>query len=237
MAMRKDEIPDNKFTLPLDARDLALYSGKVRDIRHYYDTMPHEVANQRFECRLPYSVYARVRDVLDHQYTGEAGYSPGSQMVQLAGISVPDPIDHYIKERLRADKYVRFMDDSWICHHSREQLVEWREAIRERYAAEGMELHPTKTKIVRLRDGFRYLGFIYRLTPEGKVIMTVDPQNVKAERKRLYRLAQLIKAGEKPVTALREQYKSWKAHAAKGNSKKLLQRMDKYVKSLLEGIT
>lgn len=100
-----------------------------------------------------------------------------------------------------------------------------------------MELHPTKTKIVRLRDGFRFLGFIYRLTPEGKVIMTVDPQNVKAERKRLYRLAQLIKAGEKPVTALREQYKSWKAHAAKGNSKQLLQRMDKYVKSLLEGIT
>lgn len=199
--------------------------------------MPHEVANQRFERKLPYNVYARVRDVLDRQYTGEAGYSPGSQMVQLAGISVPDPIDHYIKERLRADKYVRFMDDSWICHHSREQLVEWREAIRARYATEGMELHPTKTKIVRLRDGFRFLGFIYRLTPEGKVIMTVDPQNVKAERKRLYRLAQLIKAGEKPVTALREQYKSWKAHAAKGNSKQLLQRMDKYVKSLLEGIT
>lgn len=207
------------------------------DIRHYYDTMPHEVANQRFERKLPYNVYARVRDVLDRQYTGEAGYSPGSQMVQLAGISVPDPIDHYIKERLRADKYVRFMDDSWICHHSKAQLEEWREAIRARYAAEGMELHPTKTKIVRLRDGFRFLGFIYRLTPEGKVIMTVDPQNVKAERKRLHRLAQLIKEGEKPVTALREQYKSWKAHAAKGNSKQLLQRMDKYVKSLLEGIT
>ena len=99
------------------------------------------------------------------------------------------------------------------------------------------EWNCTKTKIVRLRDGFRFLGFIYRLTPEGKVIMTVDPQNVKAERKRLYRLAQLIKEGEKPVTALREQYKSWKAHAAKGNSKQLLQRMDKYVKSLLEGIT
>lgn len=168
------------------------------DIRHYYDTMPHEVANRRFERKLPYNVYARVRDVLDRQYTGEAGYSPGSQMVQL---------------------------------------VEWREAIRTRYAADGMELHPTKTKIVRLKDGFRFLGFIYRLTPAGKVVMTVDPQNVKAERKRLFRLAQLIKAGEKPASALYEQYGSWKAHAAKGNSKKLLQRMDQYVKSLLEGIT
>ena len=67
--------------------------------------------------------------------------------------------------------------------------------------------------------------------------MTVDPQNVKAERKRLFRLAQLIKAGEKPVSALYEQYGSWKAHAAKGNSQQLLQRMDQYVKTLLEGIT
>nr|DAT71239.1 MAG TPA: hypothetical protein [Caudoviricetes sp.] len=104
-------------------------------------------------------------------------------MVQLAGISVPDPIDHYIKERLRADKYVRFMDDSWICHHDKTQLEKWREAIRTKYDADGMKLHPTKTKIVRLQDG------------------------------------------------------SWKkSHAAKGNSKKLLQRMNEYVKYLLEGI-
>lgn len=207
------------------------------DIRHYYDTMPHDVANRCFERHLPPSVHNRVREVLDRQYTGEAGYNPGSQMVQLAGISVPDPIDHYIKERLRAKKYVRFMDDSLIIHHDKAQLEEWREAIRARYAADGMELHPTKTKIVRLKDGFRFLGFIYRLTPAGKVVMTVDPQNVKAERKRLFRLAQLIKAGEKPASALYEQYGSWKAHAAKGNSKKLLQRMDQYVKTLLEGIT
>ena len=207
------------------------------DVKHYYDTMSHDVANQRFERRLPYNVYNRVREVLDRQYTGDAGYSPGSQMVQLAGISVPDPIDHYIKERLRAKKYVRFMDDSLTIHHDKAQLEEWREAIRARYAADGMELHPTKTKIVRLKDGFRFLGFIYRLTPAGKVVMTVDPQNVKAERKRLFRLAQLIKAEEKPASALYEQYGSWKAHAAKGNSKKLLQRMDQYVKTLLEGIT
>ena len=61
------------------------------DIRHYYDTMPHDVANRCFERHLPPSVHNRVREVLDRQYTGEAGYNPGSQMVQLAGISVADP--------------------------------------------------------------------------------------------------------------------------------------------------
>ena len=29
MAMRKDEIPDSKFTLPLEARDLALYTRQM----------------------------------------------------------------------------------------------------------------------------------------------------------------------------------------------------------------
>lgn len=29
MAMRKDQIPDNKFTLPLDARELALYTRQI----------------------------------------------------------------------------------------------------------------------------------------------------------------------------------------------------------------
>lgn len=92
------------------------------DVHGYYASIRHEITNQRFERKLPPSHYKRVRDVLDHQYSGETGYNPGSQMVQLAGISVPDPIDHYIKERLRADKYLRFMDDSIIVHHSKEQL-------------------------------------------------------------------------------------------------------------------
>lgn len=33
MAMRKDQIPDNKFTLPLDARELALYTRQITKTR------------------------------------------------------------------------------------------------------------------------------------------------------------------------------------------------------------
>lgn len=37
MAMRKDEIPDNKFTLPLDARDLALYTRQITKNAKIFD--------------------------------------------------------------------------------------------------------------------------------------------------------------------------------------------------------
>lgn len=37
MAMRKDQIPDNKFTLPLDARELALYTRQITKNAKVFD--------------------------------------------------------------------------------------------------------------------------------------------------------------------------------------------------------
>lgn len=80
------------------------------------------------------------------------------------------------------------------------------------------------------------IGFDALYNSEGKCAKGVC-RKASVGRFHLFRLAQLIKAGEKPASALYEQYGSWKAHAAKGNSQQLLQRMDQYVKTLLEGIT
>ena len=49
---------------------------------------------------------------------------------------------------------------------------------------------------------------------------------------KLYRMAQLVKSGAMTREKFNECYTSWKAHAKLGNSYKLLQRMDGYVKSL-----
>lgn len=48
MAMRKDEIPDNRFTLPLDARDLALYTRQITKNAKVFDPaidlhLPHQL--------------------------------------------------------------------------------------------------------------------------------------------------------------------------------------------------
>ena len=96
-----------------------------------------------------------------------------------------------------------------------------------------MELHPKKTRIYPLKDGIRVLGFTFRLTKTGKVLRIIDPDNVKHERKKLYRMAQLVKQGRLTEGKLRECYNAWKAHAKLGNTYLLIQRMDKYVESLL----
>lgn len=194
--------------------------------------MSHEVAEELFRSELPHGVAERALVVLREQYDGEKGYNPGSQMIQILGISMLDKMDHYIKERLRIKYYLRYMDDFVLIHESREYLEECRKKI-ERYLGDiGFELHPTKTRIYEISEGIKMLGFTHKLTESGKVIRLINAQNVKAERRKLKKMVRLAKAGKIPKEKVDECYKAWKAHAEIGNTFKLIKRMDKYYKEL-----
>lgn len=202
------------------------------DIHGYYRNMRHDVAEARFRANLPPEIYQRTESVLRDQYEGDVGYYAGSQMIQIAGISVLSPLDHMIKEKLRIKWYERYMDDFHAIHPDREYLEDCRAVTESALAEIGFEFHPKKTRIYPLSEGIIFLGFKFRLTDTGKVVKTVSPQNVKARRKKMFRLVALAKRGELPRSKVEECYKSWKAHAGEGNSERLIQRMDEYVKQL-----
>ena len=204
------------------------------DIHGYYRNMRHRDAKDCFARHLDEKTVTASMGWLQRQYPYDVGYEPGSQMVQILGISLLDPLDHSVKERLKAKVYERYMDDFYIISNSKEFLetcrIEISKELNERY---GMELHPNKTRIYPLKNGIRVLGFTFRLTKTGKVLRIINPENVKHERKKMYRMAQLVKQGKITEGKMRECYTAWKAHANLGNSYKLLQRMDDYVESLL----
>ena len=60
----------------------------------------------------------------------------------------------------------------------------------------------------------------------------IDPKNVKAQRKKLRRLVAKSRKGLIPKKSVDESYRSWRDHASKGNSYKLISRMDKYYADL-----
>jgi len=86
------------------------------DVRHYYDNMRHSHTEDIFEDSVDSWTAERAKEVLEHQYQGELGYNPGSQMVQIAGISYLDEVDHYMKEVVRVKNYIRYMDDILVIH-------------------------------------------------------------------------------------------------------------------------
>lgn len=202
------------------------------DIHGYYPNMQHSEVNRMFRRKIDGQLYTRTINVLDGQYAGEIGYNPGSQMVQIVGISFLDGTDHYMSENSGANEYGRYMDDSLLCSDSLEVLESCEDALRQRLDEIGLEFNPKKTKIHNAKDGFVFLGFRHRVTDTGKVIMLISPENVKRERGKLRRLVRKAKKGEITKAKVDESYASWKNHASKGNSFKLLCRMDEYYKNL-----
>lgn len=202
------------------------------DIKGYYPNMRHSAVKEKFKRYLDSDVYDMVCNVLDTQYVGDVGYNPGSQMVQIAGISLLDDLDHYCKERLHIKHYLRYMDDILILHHDYDELKNSLSMIEIKLQEIGFELNKEKTHITPLSKGFAYLGFIYRITSTGKILMTLNSANIKHERKKLQRLVSLAKQGKITKAKVDECYKSWCANASKGNTYKLIQRMNKYYDDL-----
>lgn len=202
------------------------------DVKGYYPNMRHDVVYEQFKRYLSEDIFDMVYDVLSHQYAGDVGYNPGSQMVQIAGISVLNDLDHKIKERYYAKSYIRYMDDILIIERDKYKLEEMLKKISADLRELGFEPHPKKTVIKPLSEGFMFLGFKYQFTDTGKILMFVDPQNVKHEKLKLRRMVAKCKRGEMSRDKVDVCYECWKAHVREGTSYKLLQKMDKYYKDL-----
>ena len=202
------------------------------DIHGYYPTMDHEVTELTFQKKLSPEIFARVKQVLRQQYDGEAGYYAGSQLIQIAGISVLDSMDHFIKEKLRAKMYIRYMDDFLIISNDKEYLESCMHEVKGHLASMRFSMNEKKTRIYPLSDGIDFLGFTFSLTKTGKVLMQIKSENVKRQRRKLRRLVNRSKSGLIPREKVDESYAAWRNHASKGNSWKLLQRMDRYYKEL-----
>lgn len=201
------------------------------DIRKYYDSMRHDVVKACFREKLPDNVYQRAAGILDG-FPGDTGFNPGSQIIQIAGISVLDKIDHFIKERLRVRHYMRYMDDMVLIGNNHKEMEGWLRTIKDKLAKIGFETHPEKTKITPLRIGFMWLGYRYRLTGTGKVVMTADPNRLKATRRKYYRLVQKAKRGEISREKVDDSYRCWRECASKGDGYAMLRNMDRHYREL-----
>ena len=204
------------------------------DIHGYYPNMSHAVTEGLFRKKLPDKVADMVITILQNQYDGDYGYNPGSQLIQIAGISVLDGFDHYMKEQLHAKLYLRYMDDFLVISDDLEYLSDCQKKAIAYLNSLGFEVNEKKTIICPLSEGIEFLGFRFRLTQTGKVLMFIKPSNVKRERRKLRRLVAKSKRGGIPRDKVDESYATWRNHASKGNSYQLLKKMDAYYNNLWE---
>ena len=170
---------------------------------------------------------------------------PGDQTIQNVGIAALDDLDHFIKERLRIKYYIRYMDDFVLMHPNEEYLNYCLREIKRILAKQSMTINPIKTEIQPIANPIIFLGFKYRLTESGKVIIHADPRKIKHERKKLKRMAAHVMTG-KPIMKKKKaislskhdvdaHFRAYKATIRFGNSRKLIYNLNRYYNSLWKG--
>lgn len=87
-------------------------------------------------------------------------------------------------------------------------------------SSRGLKLSPKKTQLFKVTQGIKFLGFRFRLTKTGKVVMTLLPEKLSHERRKLRKLVERAKQGYMTKEEVDRCYESWKAHVGNESSKK-----------------
>lgn len=138
----------------------------------------------------------------------------------MNSVIISHDFDHFIKEQLHIKNYVRYNDDFIIIHEDKAYLQECLIKIDAWISSRGLKLSPKKTQLFKVTQGIKFLGFRFRLTKTGKVVMTLLPEKLSHERRKLRKLVERAKQGYMTKEEVDRCYESWKAHVGNESSKK-----------------
>lgn len=157
----------------LERVESLLQAGYVHvvdaDLKSYFDTIPHDRLMDRVREKVSDRRVLRLLEMFLQQgvleelreWTPEAGTPQGAVISPLLANLYLSPLDHLLAEAGFA--LVRYADDFVILCRTREDAEAALERVREWTQANGLTLHPTKTKVVDARnDAFDFLGYRFR---------------------------------------------------------------------------
>jgi RNA-directed DNA polymerase len=139
------------------------------DLKSYFDTIPKDrlmarvsdkVSDSRILGLVEMFLEQGVMDGL-REWTPEAGTPQGAVLSPLLANIYLNPLDHRLEDAGLA--FVRYADDFVVLCRTREDADRALALVQEWVTANGLTLHPTKTKIVDVRtEGFDFLGYKFR---------------------------------------------------------------------------
>jgi len=207
------------------------------DIWRYFPAIDHEILKadlfRRIQCDETLWLLERVIDgsnpqePVNRHFPGDDLLSPldrrrglpiGNLTSQFFANLYLDPLDHFIKERLRCRRYLRYVDDFALFHDCPMQLEDWRRKIEGFLAKRRLILHPKKTHISATHDPKEFLG--YRLDLQGR---RLPAANVKRFRNRLRGMRDRWRSETIDEAEIRQRVQAWKAHADFADTRALQQ--------------
>lgn len=204
----------------------------VFDFSDYFNSAPHAPIYAESERRIRDERVQKLACGLMEDF-GERGFGLGSQVSQIDALMLPNRLDHFIKEQLHIEGYGRYMDDGYLIHESRDYLQECLKQIRAVCADLGIRMNEKKTRIVKLQE-LHFLKTRFYLTETGKVRRKMCRKSARRMRRKLKTFRRWMEEGRMTEEDIRTAYESWRGHMRRGNSYRVLRRMDRFYKRLME---
>jgi RNA-directed DNA polymerase len=147
------------------------------DLKSYFDTIPHDrlmnllrdhVADGRVLELIEAFLKAGIMDGLE-EWEPETGAPQGAVLSPLLSNIYLNPLDHNMASQ--GYQMVRYADDFVILCRSQAEAEQALAVVRQWCEAEGLKLHPSKTRIVDVRtDGFDFLGYHFQTGRRGNLM-------------------------------------------------------------------
>jgi retron-type reverse transcriptase len=211
------------------------------DIWRYFPSMDHAVLKadirRRIACPATLVLLDKIIDGSNAQepvnlyFEGDDLFTPfgrqrglpiGNLTSQLFGNVYLNPMDHFVKEVLRAPGYVRYVDDFALFHDDPAVLAQWQQRLALFLAQRRLLLHPRKTQIEPTAMPALFLGYVLHPTHRA-----LPQDNVRRFRNRLNSLRDRWRAGAVDEVAVRQRVGAWIAHAQHAKTWRLRQTMFK----------
>lgn len=148
------------------------------DISKYFHSVPHETLKQRVLRYIGDEDLRRLIIALIDSYRTDSRYDalfePGSAYRRTDAKGMPignlpsqlfaniylSGFDHWIKQELQVEYFIRYVDDLVILGSDPAQLRRIAAQIAERLAADGLTVHPYKLRLAPVSAGIPFLGYV-----------------------------------------------------------------------------
>ena len=148
------------------------------------------------------------------QSDSKKGMPLGNYTSQFFANVYLNELDKFVKHKLKAKYYIRYVDDFVILHDNKNQLLKWKNEI-DKFLKESLKinLHKDKTKILPLHKGIGFLGF--RVFFNYKLLKKINIFQIK---RNLRKWGKLYSEEKISRSKLVEKLQGWFAHVRHGNT-------------------
>lgn len=194
------------------------------DIKHYFFEVNQEILLNILRRKIKdEKTINLINKILKNYPDKEKGMPLGNLTSQFFANVYLNELDYFVKHKLRAKYYIRYVDDFVILHNSKEQLKIWKVEIDKFLRQElKIELHKDKSRVIPLSRGIDFVGF--RNFYYNRLLRK---RNVK---KMLIKI-KLFKEGFMSYEKLLESFQGWNAYAKWANTHKLREEIFNQIKT------